>query len=253
MSYLDAAVNRNDIVPVKHPHITCPYGVFPWLHPHIRAVGDARIKLLQAAHRVPAVIDKDLVLGISCIAGVHDETRKVANAVDPERVAVEVSRRSLELNQGSSLVLVTVKDDFLNRLVILIILDQGAEELVHHTTFHAMSIAGLSTFLEMFDASLDEVGVALPFKLCSTRVEELDETVGVVDDLLPFRSHRPNLHLGAFVSPDGRGGHSEELLAALGNHGLWHDHIADVKSSFLPLGFVLLHEEFTQCLSNVGV
>lgn len=60
------------------------------------------------------MVNKHLVLRVCCIIGIHDESRQVTTAVNPEWVAVEVSRRSLELDKRSSFVLLTVQDDLAN-------------------------------------------------------------------------------------------------------------------------------------------
>ena len=103
------------------------------------------------------MVDEDLVLRVCTIAGVHDETREMTNAIDPEWVAMEVTWRSLELDKCSGLVVLTIKDNLLYRLVILIILNKSAEKLVYHTTLHAVCVTGLGALLEMLNASLDQV------------------------------------------------------------------------------------------------
>lgn len=155
------------------------------------------------------MVDIHLILRISGITGVHDETGQVANTVNPEWVAVVVPRRRLKFHQGRGFVLVAVKDDFLNRLVVIVVLNECGEQLVHHTTLHAMSLASLGAFLEMLDAPLDEVFVALPFELRGAGVEEPDSAVGVIDYLLALWRDRPDLHLSALFGPFGCSRNSE--------------------------------------------
>lgn len=73
MIYLNTAIDSDDIVALKHVDISCPDIILPELHPHVSPISDTRIEFLQAAHRIPTVIDKDLVLGVSVITGVHNE------------------------------------------------------------------------------------------------------------------------------------------------------------------------------------
>lgn len=74
-TYLDSAINCNNVVTFKEINISGPNRVLPGLHAHVRAVGDIGIKLLQASHGIPAMVDKHLVLGIGRITGIHDESR----------------------------------------------------------------------------------------------------------------------------------------------------------------------------------
>lgn len=166
------------------------------------------------------MVDKHLVLGVGSITCVHDEAGQVTNAVDPEGIAMKVARRGLELDQSSSLMLITIKDDFLDRLVVVIILHKSTEQLVHHTAFHAMGLARLSALLQVLNAPLDQVYLALPILLCRIDVEELDGAGCMVKDLLPLGSHRPDLNLGTLLSPLRCGRNSEKLLATLRNKRL---------------------------------
>ena len=134
------------------------------------------------------MVDKDLVLRVRGIAGVHDKPRQVPEAVNPERVAVEVSRRSLELDTRSSFILLTVENHLPNRLEVNIVVNQSSKQLVHHASLHAVSIASLCTFLETVDAALDQIGMTLPLKLSSFAVKELDQKGAMLKSLLAFRS-----------------------------------------------------------------
>lgn len=251
--YLDSSKHCNELISIEHIHIACPNRVLPWLHSHVSPIGDTGIKLLQAAHRVPTMVDKHLVLGVGGVAGIHDETRKVANAVDPERVAMEVSRGSCELDKSSSFMLVTIQDNLLHGFEVVIVLNQSGEQLVDHAALHTMSLASLGALLKLLNASLDQVDVALPLQLCSCSVEELDGAGGMINDLLPFGSHRPDLHMRPFLCPVCGGRDSELLLTTLGNEGLCNRDVADVKAAALPFGVVLLHQKLTKSLGNVCI
>jgi hypothetical protein len=125
----------------------------------------------------------------------------VTDAVNPEWIAMEVTRRGLELDKSGSLVLLTVEDDFPNGFVVLVIIDQRSKELVDHSSLHSVGLARYRALLEMLNTPLDEVRAALPLELVGNRIKELDVATGVVKDLLPLWSHRPHLHLGTFFGP----------------------------------------------------
>jgi hypothetical protein len=147
------------------------------------------------------VVDKHLVLGVSVITSVHDEARKMTNAVDPEWVSVEVARGSLKLDESGSFMLIAVKDDLPDRLVVLIIVNQRSEEFVDHSSLHPVSLARDRTLLQVLNASLDEVRTALPLSLVVAGLKEFHRAAGVVEDLLAFWGHRPHLNTGALVGP----------------------------------------------------
>lgn len=73
MTYLNTTINSDDVVALEHVDISCPDIILPGLHPHVSPISDTGVEFLQAAHRIPTVIDKDLVLGVSVITGIHDE------------------------------------------------------------------------------------------------------------------------------------------------------------------------------------
>lgn len=56
-----------------------------------------------------------------------------------------------------------------------------------------MGVAFFCTFLEAFDAPIDQVGLALPFELDSVAVEELDEEGSMIEDLLAVGVDRVHL------------------------------------------------------------
>jgi hypothetical protein len=140
-TYLDTTEHGHNVIALEHIYITGPDGVPPGLHPHVGPVSDTGIELLQAAHRIPSVIDEYLVLRISIITGIHDKAGQVTDAVNPEWVAVEVARGSLKLDHSGSFVLFAVENDFPNGLVVFVIVYQRGKELVDHSSLHAVSLA----------------------------------------------------------------------------------------------------------------
>lgn len=166
---------------------------------------------------------------------------------------MEVTRRSLELDQRSSLVLVTIENDFLNGLVVLVILDQGTEQLINHAALHSVSLANLCALLQMLNASLDEIGAALPLKFSGTCVEELDCAGCVIEYLLAFKSHGPHLHSGALLGPVGGSRNAEQLFATLCNKRLWDHDVADVEATIFPFRLVLLDQELGQGLGDICI
>lgn len=125
----------------------------------------------------------------------------MTDAVDPEWVSMEIAGRGLKLDESSSFVLIAVKDDLSNGLVVLIVIHQGSEELVDHSSFHSMSLARDCALLKMLDTSLDEIGAAFPLELIVGRLEELDCAAGMIENLLALWSHRPDLYVCIFIGP----------------------------------------------------
>lgn len=165
VTYLNTPKDGDDIITVKDPNVTCPDGVLPGLHPHVGTVSDIRRELLCTAHRVPSMVNKHLVLGIGRVIGIHDKPRQVTKAINPERVAVEVSRGCLELDTRSSFVLVTVQNHLPNRSEIVVVVDQGSEELVYHSSLHAVGVSAFCALLESINTSLDQIRMSLPLQL----------------------------------------------------------------------------------------
>lgn len=108
------------------------------------------------------MVDKDLVLGVCPITSIHDKSREMPKAIDPEGIAVEVRWWCLELDQCRCLVLLAVEDDFANRLEVFIVVNQRTEELVDHAPPQAMSVSFEGTVLEKLNTSLDQVRASLP-------------------------------------------------------------------------------------------
>lgn len=187
-THLDCTIHRNDIIPIENVDITSPDGVFPRLHSNISPVGDIRRELLQTTHGVPSVIDKDLVLGVGCIACVHDEPRQVSKTVNPERVSVEIALWCLELDACSRFVLFTVKNNLANGLEVVVIINQGSEEFVNHPSTKTVSVTIFGDIMQSVNAPLDKVGNSFPFRLRSSAVKESDSASCVVSRLLPLRS-----------------------------------------------------------------
>ena len=253
ITYLDSSKHSNELISVKHVHITCPDRVLPWLHSDVSPIGDTGIEFLQAAHGVPAVVDKHLVLGVGGVAGVHDEPRQVANAVNPERIAVEVSRGCLELDTRGSFVLVAVQNHLPNRSEVVVVVNQGSEELVNHSSLHAVGVSAFCALLESIDASLDQVRMPLPLQLQSFGVEELDHEGSVVEDLLALSGNRVDLDLGLFLCPVCGSSDTEELLSGPCNERLCNSHVRNIKTSALQLRLVLLNQVLPKSLGNVRV
>lgn len=199
------------------------------------------------------MIDKDLILRVGSITCVHNEARQMTNTVNPKWIAVKIARGCLKLDQSCSFMLIAVENDLLNGLVVVIVFDEGTEQLVHHTALHTVSTTRFSALLQVLDTPLNEVGVALPFKFCGVSVKEFDCASSMINNLFSLWGHRPNLHLGALVGPLGCSRDSEQLLATLGNHGLWHHHITDVEATLFPLGLILFDQKLAQGLGDIGV
>ena len=253
VTYLNTPKDGNDIITVKDPNITCPDGVLPGLHPHVGPVSDIRRELLRTTHRVPSMVDEHLVLRIGCIIGIHDKPRQVAKAVNPERIAVEVSRGCLELDTRGSFVLITVQNYLPNRSEVVVVVNQGSEELVNHSSLHAVGVSAFCALLESIDASLDQVRMPLPLQLQSFGVEELDHEGSVVEDLLALSGNRVDLDLGLFLCPVCGSSDTEELLSGPCNERLCNSHVRNIKTSALQLRLVLLNQVLPKSLGNVRV
>lgn len=199
------------------------------------------------------MVNKHLVLRVRRIIGIHDESRQVTTAVNPERVAVEVSRRSLELDKRSSFALLAVEDHLTNRSKVIVIVNQSGEELVDHSAFHAVGIAFFCAFLETFDAPLNQVGLALPFELDDVAVEKLDEERSVLEDLLAIEVDRVHLQSDVLLLPVGGSRNAEELLASLCDERLCDCHVANIETRALELRLVLLDQVLTKSLGNIRV
>lgn len=125
----------------------------------------------------------------------------MTDAVDPEWVSMEIARRRLKLDESSSLMLIAVKNNLSDGLVVLIVIYQGSEKLVDHPSFHPVSLARDRALLQMLDTSLDEIRAAFPLELIVGRLEKLHCAAGMIENLLALWSHRPDLYACIFIGP----------------------------------------------------
>lgn len=176
------------------------------------------------------MINEDLTFGVCSIASIHYETRQMPKTVDPVWVTVKVGLRCLELDQSRRLVMLTIKDNFTDRLVVFIVVDQSAEEFIDHSSPQAMGISFHSTIFEKLNASLDQIRTSLPFKISGHAVEKFDFAVRVVDELFALRGNRVDLHRYVFVHPIGSRRNSELLLSSFCNKRFGNRYIAYVQA-----------------------
>ncbi|KAI6749852.1 hypothetical protein HG531_007117 [Fusarium graminearum] len=119
---------------------------------------------LGQSHRLPAMIDVDVVIGRSLMT-VHHEAGRLTTAVNPHGIADETSRGSLEAHFCCALELLAVQDNLLQTLVAIGIVDEGGEDL------------------KVVDAAIDEVGLAIPLRFPLRRMLESKFAVSMLDVL----------------------------------------------------------------------
>ncbi|TGO07672.1 hypothetical protein BTUL_0255g00030 [Botrytis tulipae] len=99
---------------------------------------------------------------VQAIAAVHDEASDVTQTVAAIRVERERVFARWHKDLASSFEAFTVKPDLFDALESRSVLHRVGENLVQKTTTHHMSSSIANALNELFDASLDEVSVALP-------------------------------------------------------------------------------------------
>ncbi|GKT45117.1 uncharacterized protein ColSpa_05297 [Colletotrichum spaethianum] len=179
---LDVASNTDDAVTIKDVSITSHHlGTLDRLHTNVGAVSLGGIELLGESHGAPSVGDEDLLARVDGIGTVDDETREMATAVNPVRVAEKAAilLRGLETDLGGSLAGLAVQDDLLHTLVLLVIVDQSSEELVGQSATNLGRLALSLSLLEGVNTALDEVANTLELvsPLLSAAVDDLAVSV----------------------------------------------------------------------------
>lgn len=147
-TYRDTSDKPDQIVAlIKDNDVSHPQPALTLSHLDVGVVSHVRVQLgSEKLHGLPSVIDKDLLLQIDTLVGVHHKTAKLRDRIEIRWVGKPsvVVRKSLEGNHAGRFKRVVVKGDRGETTILGIEVSKLGDHLVDHGLAESESVSSLS-------------------------------------------------------------------------------------------------------------